>query len=74
VTRHLGRGRAVLLAAGGQLTKSRDKFAIAVAIEQPPNVDLSEVIVDPVDDAGYLVNEADVTFWELGPQCRPEAS
>jgi hypothetical protein len=74
VTRHLGRGRAVLPAAGAQLTKSRDKFAIAFAIEQPPNVDVSEVIVDPVDDAGYLVDEADVTFWGLCPQCRPEAS
>ena len=29
--------------------------------------------LDPVDDAGYLVDEADVTFWGLCPQCRPEA-
>jgi hypothetical protein len=29
--------------------------------------------LDPVDDAGYLVGEADVTFWGLCPQCRPEA-
>jgi Fur family ferric uptake transcriptional regulator len=26
-----------------------------------------------VDDAGYLVDEADITFWGLCPQCRPEA-
>src|ERR1022692_515773 len=29
--------------------------------------------LDPVDDAGYLVDEADITFWGLCPQCRPEA-
>ncbi|GAA4139262.1 Fur family transcriptional regulator [Actinomadura keratinilytica] len=29
--------------------------------------------LDPVDDAGYLVDEADVTFWGLCPQCRSEA-
>jgi Fe2+ or Zn2+ uptake regulation protein len=29
--------------------------------------------LDPVDDAGYLVDEADVTLWGLWPQCRPEA-
>lgn len=29
--------------------------------------------LDPVDDAGYLVDEADVTFWGLCPRCRPEA-
>ncbi|GGP95669.1 Fur family ferric uptake transcriptional regulator [Actinomadura coerulea] len=27
----------------------------------------------PVDDAGYLVDEADVTFWGLCPACRPDA-
>ncbi|GLW67157.1 transcriptional repressor [Actinomadura rubrobrunea] len=26
--------------------------------------------LDPVDDAGYLVDEAEVTFWGLCPQCR----
>ncbi len=31
------------------------------------------ICLDPVDDAGYLVGEADVTFWGLCPQCRPEA-
>ena len=30
--------------------------------------------LDPVDDAGYLVDEADVTFWGLCPDCRPDAS
>jgi Fe2+ or Zn2+ uptake regulation protein len=30
--------------------------------------------LDPVDDAGYLIDEADVTFWGLCPDCRPEAS
>lgn len=29
--------------------------------------------LDPVDDAGYLVDEPDVRFWGLCPQCRPEA-
>jgi len=28
---------------------------------------------DPVDHGGYLADEADVTFWGLRPQCRPEA-
>jgi hypothetical protein len=27
-----------------------------------------------VDDAGYLIDEADVTFWGLCRQCRPEAA
>ncbi|MBA8953186.1 Fur family transcriptional regulator [Actinomadura namibiensis] len=27
----------------------------------------------PVDDAGYLVDEADVTFWGLCPRCRSES-
>lgn len=27
----------------------------------------------PVDDGGYLVDEADVTFWGLCPRCRPAA-
>src|SRR3954462_8746148 len=26
--------------------------------------------LDPVDDAGYLVDEAEVTFWGLCPRCR----
>jgi Fur family ferric uptake transcriptional regulator len=26
--------------------------------------------LDPADDAGYLVDEADVTFWGLCPDCR----
>ncbi|MFG2076536.1 Fur family transcriptional regulator [Nonomuraea maritima] len=26
----------------------------------------------PVDDGGYLVDEADVTFWGLCPDCRPQ--
>ncbi|MEU8303524.1 Fur family transcriptional regulator [Actinomadura sp. NPDC048955] len=29
--------------------------------------------LDPVDDAGYLVDEADVTFWGLCPACRTDA-
>jgi Fur family ferric uptake transcriptional regulator len=29
--------------------------------------------LNPVDDAGYLVGEADVTCWGLCPQHRPEA-
>jgi hypothetical protein len=29
--------------------------------------------LDLVDDAGYLAGEADVTFWGLCSQCRPEA-
>ncbi len=29
--------------------------------------------LDPVDDASYLVDEADFAFWGLCPQCRPEA-
>jgi hypothetical protein len=29
--------------------------------------------LDPVDDAGCLVDEADVASWGLGPQCRPRA-
>jgi Fur family ferric uptake transcriptional regulator len=27
--------------------------------------------LEPVDEAGYLVDEADVTFWGLCPDCRP---
>ncbi|MDL4773051.1 MULTISPECIES: Fur family transcriptional regulator [Thermomonosporaceae] len=27
--------------------------------------------LDPADDAGYLVDEADITFWGLCPRCRP---
>ncbi|GLW08909.1 transcriptional repressor [Microtetraspora sp. NBRC 13810] len=27
--------------------------------------------LDPADAAGYLVDEADVTFWGLCPTCRP---
>ncbi|MEU5879580.1 Fur family transcriptional regulator [Spirillospora sp. NPDC047279] len=30
------------------------------------------VCMDPVDDGGYLVDEADVTFWGLCPRCRPQ--
>ncbi|MFC6884195.1 MULTISPECIES: Fur family transcriptional regulator [Actinomadura] len=33
------------------------------AVGRPP-------CLDPVDDAGYLVDEADVTFWGLCPDCR----
>ena len=29
--------------------------------------------LDPVDDAGYLIDEADVTFWGLCPRCREQA-
>jgi Fur family ferric uptake transcriptional regulator len=28
--------------------------------------------LDPVEDAGYLVDEADVTFWGLCPRCRTQ--
>jgi Fe2+ or Zn2+ uptake regulation protein len=28
--------------------------------------------LDPVDDTGYLVDEADVTFWGLCPDCRTD--
>ncbi|MEW2353130.1 Fur family transcriptional regulator [Spirillospora sp. NPDC029432] len=34
------------------------------ALGQPP-------CMHPVDEAGYLVDEADVTFWGLCPKCRP---
>ncbi|MFB4315057.1 Fur family transcriptional regulator [Actinomadura sp. 21ATH] len=34
------------------------------ALGQPP-------CMHPVDEAGYLVDEADVTFWGLCPACRP---
>ncbi|RSN70191.1 MULTISPECIES: Fur family transcriptional regulator [Actinomadura] len=27
--------------------------------------------LEPVDDSGFLVDEADVTFWGLCPACRP---
>ncbi|QFG23330.1 Fur family transcriptional regulator [Actinomadura sp. WMMB 499] len=30
--------------------------------------------LDPVDDAGFHVDEADVTFWGLCPRCRPDAA
>ncbi|WP_433461346.1 Fur family transcriptional regulator [Spirillospora sp. CA-128828] len=30
--------------------------------------------LDPVDDAGYLVDEAEVTFWGLCPRCRAASS
>ncbi|QXJ23362.1 transcriptional repressor [Actinomadura graeca] len=30
--------------------------------------------LEAVDDAGYLVDEADVTFWGLCPNCRPETA
>jgi Fur family ferric uptake transcriptional regulator len=29
--------------------------------------------LEPVDDAGYLVEEADITFWGLCPKCRAGA-
>ncbi|OLT11988.1 transcriptional repressor [Actinomadura sp. CNU-125] len=29
--------------------------------------------LDPVDDAGYLIDEADVTFWGLCPKCQAAA-
>jgi len=29
--------------------------------------------LEPLDDAGYLLDEADVTFWGLCPRCRTEA-
>ena len=28
--------------------------------------------LEAVDDAGYLIDEADVTFWGLCPDCRPK--
>jgi Fe2+ or Zn2+ uptake regulation protein len=28
--------------------------------------------LDPADDAGFLVDEADVTFWGLCPRCRAD--
>ncbi|WP_242883778.1 Fur family transcriptional regulator [Actinomadura litoris] len=28
--------------------------------------------LDPSDDEGYLVDQADVTFWGLCPNCRPK--
>ncbi|MBE1532198.1 Fur family transcriptional regulator [Actinomadura algeriensis] len=28
--------------------------------------------LDPVDDGGFLIDEADVTFWGLCPACRPD--
>jgi len=28
--------------------------------------------LDPVSDAGYLVDEADVIYWGLCPPCRAE--
>jgi hypothetical protein len=33
----------------------------------------TQTCLDLMDDAVYLVDEADVTFWGLCPQCRPEA-
>ncbi|WP_433471813.1 Fur family transcriptional regulator [Spirillospora sp. CA-142024] len=30
--------------------------------------------LDPVDDAGYLVDEAEVTFWGVCPRCRAASS
>jgi Fur family ferric uptake transcriptional regulator len=36
------------------------------AIGQPP-------CLAPEDDAGFLVDEADVTFWGLCPRCRPRS-
>jgi Fur family ferric uptake transcriptional regulator len=42
------------------------------AIEDVDRVVGRDVCLGPLDDAGYVVDEADVTFWGLCPRCRPK--